>query len=126
MGQPTTKPVSGRQPAGSASAAELPLVSWTPSGRSGIDQTANNSDDSPTDRIQGDHAGQHERKHDQGCAALPGAVRPCVHKCRNADENCNGKQDPARLREPKPVPEPSPIASDLRHTRSLGRLAIRA
>jgi hypothetical protein len=30
------------------------------------DQTANNSDDSPADGIQGDHADQHECEHDQG------------------------------------------------------------
>ena len=79
------------------------------------DQTANNSDDSPADGIQGDHANQHECEHDQGCPALPVAVGSCVHKSGNADENCNGEEDSAGLGEPKPVSEPSPIASDSRH-----------
>jgi hypothetical protein len=81
------------------------------------DQTANNTDDSPADGIQGDHADQHEceHEHDQGCVALPVAVGSCVHKSGNADENCNGEEDSAGPGEPKPVPEPSPIASDSRH-----------
>jgi hypothetical protein len=42
-------------------------------------------------------------------------VGSCVHKSGNADENCNGEEDSAGPGEPKPVPEPSPIASDSRH-----------
>jgi hypothetical protein len=42
-------------------------------------------------------------------------VSPCVHHSSDADEKCNGEEDSAGLREPKPVPEPSPIASDFRH-----------
>jgi hypothetical protein len=97
-------------------------ATWRLGERSGMtpeptvqDQTANNSDDSPADGIQGDHADQHECEHHQGCAALPLAVGPCVHNSGNADEKCNGEEDSAGLGEPKPVPEPSPIASDFRH-----------
>jgi hypothetical protein len=79
------------------------------------DQTADDSDDSPTDGIQGDHADQQECEHHQRCAALPVAVGPCVHNCGNSDEQCNGEEDSAGLGEPKPVPEPPPIASDCRH-----------
>ena len=38
------------------------------------DETANKSDDSAADGVQGDHAGQQECQHHQGCAALPVAV----------------------------------------------------
>jgi hypothetical protein len=79
------------------------------------DQTANNSDDSPADGIQGDHADQHECEHHQGCAALPGTVDSCVDKGGNGDEKCDGEECSAGLGEPKPVPEPAPIASDSRH-----------
>jgi hypothetical protein len=79
------------------------------------DQTANNSDDSPADGIQDDHADQHECEHHQGCAALPVAVGPCVHKPGNADEQCKGEENSAGLGEPTSAPEPSPIASDSRH-----------
>jgi hypothetical protein len=85
------------------------------------DETANNSDDAPADGIEGDHADQQECQHHQGCAALPVAVGPCVHNSGNADEKCNGEEDSTGLGEPKPVPEPSPIASDFRHARSLGQ-----
>lgn len=46
------------------------------------DETANNSDDSPADRIQGDHADQQECEPHQGSAALTVAVsqRPRPHK----------------------------------------------
>jgi len=79
------------------------------------DQTANNSHDPPADGIQADHADQHESEHHQGCAALPVAVGSCVHKSGDADEKCNGEQDSAGPGKPKPVPEPSPIASACRH-----------
>jgi hypothetical protein len=49
------------------------------------DETANNSDDSPANGIEGDYAGQHECQDDQGCAALPVAVSPCDHNRRAAD-----------------------------------------
>jgi hypothetical protein len=49
------------------------------------DEAANNSDHSPADGIQGDHADQQECQDHQGCAALPGALSPCDHNCRNAD-----------------------------------------
>ena len=79
------------------------------------DETANNSGDSPADRIQGDHADQQECEHHQGGAALTGAVSPCDHNSGNADQKRNGKEDSAGLREPKPVTEPAPIASESRH-----------
>jgi len=50
-----------------------------------VQETANNSDDSPTDGIQRDHADQQECEHHEGCAALPVAVSPCDHNCRNPD-----------------------------------------
>jgi hypothetical protein len=79
------------------------------------DQTANNGDDSAADGIQGDHADQHECEHHQGCAPLAAAVSPGVHKPGNADEKRNGEESSAGPGEPKPAPEPSPIASGSRH-----------
>ena len=79
------------------------------------DQTANNSDDSPAEGIEGDHADQQECEHHQGSAALTVAVSPCDHKSDNADQKRNGEEDSARLGEPKPVTEPAPIASESRH-----------
>ena len=79
------------------------------------DETANNSDDSPADGIQRDHADQQECQHDEGCAALPVALSACDHHSRNADQKRAGEEDSAGLGEPKPVPEPSPIASESRH-----------
>lgn len=83
------------------------------------DETANNSDDSSADGIQSDHADQQEPEHHEGGAALTVTVSPCDHHFRNADQKCNGKEHPAGLGEPKPVTEPSPIASESRHARSL-------
>jgi hypothetical protein len=48
------------------------------------DETANNSDDSPADGIQGDHADQQECEHHQGSAALTVAVSPRDHNSGNA------------------------------------------
>jgi hypothetical protein len=79
------------------------------------DEAANNSDDSPANGIQGDHAEQHECQHHQGCAALPVAVSPCDSTSGNADQKRNGEERSAGLGEPKPVTEPSPIASESRH-----------
>ena len=79
------------------------------------DETANTSDDSPADGIQRDHADQQECEHHEGCAALPGAARPCDDNSRNADEKCHGEDHAAGLGEPKPVTKPSPIASESRH-----------
>jgi hypothetical protein len=79
------------------------------------DETANNSDDSPADGIQGDHADQQECEHHHRSAALTVAVSPCDHNSGNADQKRNGEEHSAGLREPKPVTEPSPIASDSRH-----------
>ena len=79
------------------------------------DETANNSDDSPADGIQGDHADQQECEHHQGGAALTVAVSPCDHNSGNADQKCNGEEHSAGPGEPKPVTEPSPIASESRH-----------
>ena len=83
------------------------------------DETANNGDDSPADGIQGDHADQQECEHHEGRATLTVAVSPCDHHCGNADKKCNGKEHSAGLGEPKPVTEPSPIASESRHAKSL-------
>ena len=44
------------------------------------DEMANNSDDSPADGIEDDHADQQECQHHQGCAALPVVVNPSDHK----------------------------------------------
>ena len=49
------------------------------------DETANKSDDSASDGVQRDHAGQQQCQHHEGCAALPVAVGPCDHNCGNAD-----------------------------------------
>ena len=43
------------------------------------DETANNSDHSPTDGIEGDHADQQECQHHKGCAALTVAVNVADH-----------------------------------------------
>ena len=79
------------------------------------DETANNSDDSSADGIQGDHAGEEECEDDQGCAALPGTVSMCNRNLDDADEKCNGEEHSAGLGQPKPVTEPSPITSESRH-----------
>jgi hypothetical protein len=79
------------------------------------DETANKSDDSPADRIQGDNAGQQECEHHQGSVALPVAVSARDHNPGNADEKRNGEEHSAGLGEPKPVTEPPPIASESRH-----------
>jgi hypothetical protein len=49
------------------------------------DETANNSDDSPADEIQRDHAAQQQRQHHQRCAALPVAVNPSDHNLGTTD-----------------------------------------
>jgi hypothetical protein len=49
------------------------------------DETANKSDDSASDGVQGDYAGQQECEHHQGCAALPVAVSARDHNPGNAD-----------------------------------------
>ena len=79
------------------------------------DETANNGDNSPAERIQGDHADQQESEHHQGSAALTVAVSPCDHNSGNADQKRNGEAHSAGLGQPKPVTEPSPIASESRH-----------
>ena len=48
-------------------------------------ETANNSDDFPTDGIQGDRTDQQECQYHQGCAALPVAVSPRDRNSGNAD-----------------------------------------
>ena len=79
------------------------------------DETANNSDDSAADGIQGDHADQQECEHHQGSAALTVALSPCDHHSGNADQKRTGEDHAAGLGEPKPMTEPSPIASGSRH-----------
>jgi hypothetical protein len=79
------------------------------------DEAANNSDDSPADGIQGDHADQQEREHHHGCAALPVAMSPSDPDCGNAHQKRNGEDHSTELGEPKPVAQPSPIAPEPRH-----------
>jgi hypothetical protein len=55
------------------------------------DEAANNSDDCPSDGIQGDHADQQKCEHHQGGAALSVAVSPCDRHCGNADQKRNGE-----------------------------------
>jgi hypothetical protein len=43
------------------------------------DETANRSDGSAADGIEDDHTGHHERQDDEGCTALPVALRPSEH-----------------------------------------------
>ena len=73
--------------------------------------TACNSDDFTADGIEGNHTGQHERQDDGGRATLPAALGVYEHDFRDAEENCYGEQRSAGLREPKPMAERSPIAS---------------
>jgi hypothetical protein len=49
------------------------------------EETANDSDDSPADGIQRDHADQQECQHHQRCATLPVAVNPSVHNRCSAE-----------------------------------------
>ena len=79
------------------------------------DETANNSDDSPADGIQGDHAAQPECEDHQRGAALTVAVSPCDRNSDSADQKCDGEEHSAGMGESKPVTEPSPIASESRH-----------
>jgi hypothetical protein len=79
------------------------------------DETANKSDDAASDGVQGDHAGQQECEHHQGCAALTVAVSARDHNPGNADYKRNGEEHSAGLGEPEPVTEPPPIASKSRH-----------
>jgi hypothetical protein len=46
-------------------------------------------------------------------------VSPCDRNSGNADEKGNGEEHSPELGEPKPVTEPSPIASEFRHASSL-------
>ena len=85
------------------------------------DEAANNSDASLGGRIENDHDGHHDRQYDEGCAALPCAVSPCEHNGGASCQHCDGEDHAAGLREPKPLTEPSPIASDSRHARMLGQ-----
>ena len=78
-------------------------------------ETANNSDDPPSDGIQGDDPDQQERQHHQGCAALPVAVNPRDHHFDTADQQCTGEEHPAGPGKAKPATEPSPIASESGH-----------
>jgi hypothetical protein len=48
-------------------------------------ETANKSDHSAADGVHGEHTGQQESEHDQGCAALAVAVSACDHNPGNAD-----------------------------------------
>lgn len=79
------------------------------------EQTANESDDSPADGIQRDHAEQQECEHHERCAAPALALCLCDHDSGDADQQCNGEEHSAGLGETKPVTEPPPIASESRH-----------
>jgi hypothetical protein len=85
------------------------------------DETARNTDDSTADGIEGNHTGQHERQDDGGSATLLVALGAYEHNFRDAEENCDGEKRSAGLREPKPMAEPSPIASQQSHARILGQ-----
>jgi hypothetical protein len=89
------------------------------------DETACNSDDSTADGIEGDHTGQHERQDHGGSATLSVALGAYEHDFRDADENYDGEERSAGLREPKPMAEPSPIASQQSHARILGQTTDR-
>jgi hypothetical protein len=86
-----------------------------------VQDEAKNSDDPTADGVQGDYADQQESEHDEWCAALPVAVSPCERNSQDADGKRTREDHSAELGEPKPVTEPSPIASDSRHVFSLGR-----
>jgi uncharacterized membrane protein len=64
---------------------------------------------------------QHERQDDCGSAALPVALGAYEHDFRDAEENGDGEEHSAGLREPKPLAEASPIASQQSHARILGQ-----
>jgi hypothetical protein len=77
--------------------------------------TANNSDNSPADGIQRDHADQQERQDHQGRAALAVSANPSEHHLGAADQQGTGEEHSTGLGKPKPMPEPSPIASESGH-----------
>jgi hypothetical protein len=81
------------------------------------DETANNGDASPGDRIESDDDGHHDCQYDDGCAALPGAVSPCEHDRGAPCQHGDGEDHAAGLREPEPPTEPAPIASKSNHAR---------
>ena len=85
------------------------------------DETANQSDDSAADGVQGDHADQQECQHHQRGATLTVAVSPCDHRSGHAGQKRSREEHSARLGEPKPVTEPAPVASESRHAWSLGQ-----
>jgi hypothetical protein len=80
-----------------------------------LDKTANDGDDSTADGVQGDHTGQQQRKHDDGCASFARALGVGDRHRGDADEERPGEQHPAGLGEPKPTTEPAPIASESSH-----------
>ena len=85
-----------------------------------LDQPADESHDPATDGIEGHHAGQQERKHDEGRAAFARALSVGDHHRGDADEKRRGEKHPAGLGEPKATTEPDPIASESSHARSVG------
>jgi hypothetical protein len=86
-----------------------------------LGEAANQSDDSATDGIQGDHADQQECEHHQGRASLPVTMSACHDHLDNGDQKRDGEKHSAGLGEPKPVPEPRPIAAESRHARIIGQ-----
>ena len=107
---------------GSGTAPDGPTrrVSQTPE-PTARDETACNSDDSTADGIEGNHTGQHERQDDRGSATLSVALGAYEHDFHDAEENYDREERSAGLREPKPMAEPSPIASQQSHARILGQ-----
>ena len=57
----------------------------------------------------------------RGCAALPVAMSLSEHNPGAADQKCGGEEHSAGVREPEPLTEPSPIASESSHARMLGQ-----
>jgi len=80
-----------------------------------VQDEAEDSDDSAADGIQGDDADQQECQHHEWSTALPGASSPFNCHFGNADEKRKREEHSSGLREPKPVTEPFPIASESRH-----------
>src|SRR6478672_6275227 len=76
------------------------------------DETASNRDASLGGRIESDHDGHRHRQDDDGCAAFPSPVSPREHNGGDPSEHRDGEGDAAGPREPKPLTEPSPVASN--------------
>ena len=82
------------------------------------DETATDADSSPGNRIESDHARRQHRQYNEGRTALPGAVSPREQNRGTPDQQCDGEDHAAGLREPKPPTEPTPVASKRNHARN--------